>query len=75
MAYKGSCNTLENTGQYEPIFVLVARDQTAPAAVRDWINRARQAGVPEWKLHEAEGCANSMEIWQRDHPSKVKVPD
>ena len=71
MAYKGSCKTLENTDTYEPIFVLVARDRTAPAAVRRWAKEARKLGVPDGKCNEALGCAIAMELWQEDHGSKV----
>ena len=72
MAYKGSCKILKNTATYEPIFVLVARDVTAPARVRDWAVGAREiGGVPKAKIKGAMDCADSMEAWQRDHGSKV----
>ncbi len=71
MAYKGSCKTLERTGEDEPIFVLVARDKLAPMIVRGWVYRAREAGVPDGKIAEALELAHSMEAWQRDHGSKV----
>lgn len=53
----------------EPCFVLRARDVLASAIVREWAQKAREAGTPEEKCVEAEQLADAMDKW----PSK-QVP-
>lgn len=57
----------------EPLFVLRAHDRIAPAAVRDWAERARRLGVHADKVDEAMSLAMRMEVWQRAHG--FKEPD
>lgn len=52
----------------EPVFVLRAHDRVAPATVRDWAQRAKNAGVHAEKIEEAMLVAYQMERWQRAHP-------
>ena len=54
----------------EPLFVLRAKDRVAPAAVRDWAERARKVGAPEARWSEAMDCARRMEAWAKVHGSK-----
>jgi len=58
----------------EPVFTLVARDQCAAEAVRDWAERAYKAGAPQKKVEEALLIANAMETWRLTHGGG-KVPD
>jgi hypothetical protein len=62
---------LANCQDDEPIFVLVARDQTAPETVDDWIDRAAARGVPSEKLAGAKAIASQMDDWQERHGAKV----
>lgn len=58
----------------EPVFVLVARDITAPNAVRNWAVHAALAGSPREKVEQAMRDAELMEAWQLEH-GIAKVPD
>ena len=75
MALKANCSCLENTADDEPIFVLVARDKTAPWAILDWVERAEKNDVGLGKVYEARQCAQAMFEWQNAHPDRVKTPD
>lgn len=57
----------------EPLFVLCARDATAPQTIRHWVamNHGRQ---PEEKLLEAEHAADEMEKWNQSRPQVVEAP-
>ena len=57
----------------EPLFVLRAKDRTAPATVRDWAQRAKNIGAPAEKVSEAMECARLMEAWQQ--ANGCKTPD
>lgn len=59
----------------EHIFVIVSHDRTGPGAVRDWAHRAKGQGASQEKVNGAMEAALQMEIWQRKHPERVKVPD
>jgi hypothetical protein len=54
----------------EPVFVLRAHDRVAPAAVRDWAERARRLGVHHDKVSTAMDLALEMENWRREHGFK-----
>ncbi len=54
----------------EPYFVLRGQDVLAPAIVRRWADRAREADVDPAKIAEADRIAYDMERWQAR-----KVPD
>jgi hypothetical protein len=60
MGYKNSDLCIQKAFDDERLFVLMARDKTAPEVVRFWatINKDIQ---PEWKIKEALDCANEME--------------
>lgn len=59
----------------EPIFVLRARDLTAPNAVVMWGIAAQTAGAPADKVAFAFAHADVMRVWQAEHKDHVKVPD
>ena len=51
----------------EPMFVLLARDVAAPAAVRQWVNLRILRGknkLTDPKMQEALQCAVAMENWR-----------
>lgn len=65
-------------GEDEPVFLLRAKDVTAPEAVRDWARRLQQAtrGTDRWQEAQrmflaAMEHARRMEDWQLEHGSKV----
>jgi hypothetical protein len=70
MATKHDDECLKRAGDSEPIFVLRAQDQLAPAIVRRWAYTAHAAGVPRKKIEEAHTCADAMEEWQALHGAK-----
>lgn len=66
----------------EPVFILVARDQLASDAVRDWARRFLAVRFDlgtfddraKAKYDEAMMLANRMDDWRDDH-NGGKVPD
>jgi hypothetical protein len=63
----------------EPIFVLVARDKSAPGLIRTWCTmRLAEMGagirstdeLPQ--IREAQACADAMEQWRKDNDGKWK---
>jgi hypothetical protein len=55
----------------EPVFLLCARDEIAPSAVRDWAERAEMRGVNSPKVTGAIQDAIQMEQWQKERGSKL----
>lgn len=55
----------------EPVFVLRARDLTAPNVIRAWAHSAADAGVDPMKIGTAMQIASEMEGWQVAHGGKV----
>jgi hypothetical protein len=58
----------------EPMFVLLARDPSAPAQVRAWadereaaINAGRKPASDMSKVQEARDCADNMERWREEN--------
>jgi hypothetical protein len=58
---------LGRSGDDEPVFVLVARDVFAVAAVDDWIRSAEHAGVNDQKLEGARRVRQAMRAWRKAH--------
>lgn len=63
----------------EPMFVLLARDKSAPSIVRTWCtNRLAEMGSglrsPEElpQIHEAQACADAMEAWRKENDGAWK---
>lgn len=55
----------------EPLFVLLARDPAAPAAILEWVRHRREMietgekPTTDWPiLDEAMQCANQMRAWR-----------
>jgi hypothetical protein len=55
----------------EPVFLLRAKDQTAPDVVRYWAMRAAAASAEPRMVKSALLHADEMEQWQRKHGSHV----
>ena len=70
----GAIGCWAKAGMDEPLFILRAQDKFAPSIVRDWADRAEEAGANPAKVREARSLANRMEAWARDHGG-AKVPD
>lgn len=76
--------TKENPGKFdcyhladddEPMFVLLARDYTAPDLVDRWAEQRMQAILLGFKprdhllkVDEAQACARAMREWLKKHP-------
>lgn len=65
--------TKNNPGKYdcytkadpdEPLFVLRAKDPSAPSLVRLWASRQEMTEENSDKLREALDCADAMERWR-----------
>ena len=56
-----------NAKSDEPMFILLARDASAPAIVRRWVQlREERGGAKPEKLAEALDCAKAMERWKEN---------
>ncbi len=55
----------------EPTFTIRARDSLGPEIVREWIFRAKVAGVNQEKIDDARRIANEMEDWQLTNGRKI----
>lgn len=75
MSFKDDDECLAKVAPDEPIFVLRAKDRTAPNTVRFWTSLQLGRKAPKSKLLEAEILAKKMEAWQKAHPDQVKDPD
>lgn len=58
----------------EPVFVLCARDKTAPQSVRLWALHLQTHYGESEKVRSALALADQMEAWQKKHET-AKVPD
>lgn len=63
--------TITRAAEDEPLFVLRAKDKSAPGIVRVWVAAAELAGVSREKVDEALDLANQMERWAAENGSKV----
>ncbi len=57
----------------EPVFLLRAKDVTAPSVVRHWAMLAEQAGADDRIVKAALAQAQAMSDWQKEHG--CHVPD
>jgi hypothetical protein len=55
----------------EPVFLLRAQDQAAPATVEDYAELARQLGSSELLVEACLGQAMAMAMWQENVKAKV----
>jgi len=62
-------------GHDEPVFVIRAKDKSAPAAIRAYANVAREAGADDSHVRAARAVAAGFEEWQHRNPALVKCPD
>lgn len=51
----------------ETMFVLLARDPSAPHVVRFWADAEEMQGGDADKIAEARRCADDMERWRAEH--------
>ena len=73
MGLKHNDSCLAKAAPDEPIFVLRAKDKTAPNLVRAWAVNAASLGTPYEKTRETREPAEAMEHWQKENG--CKVPD
>jgi hypothetical protein len=57
----------------EPMFVLLARDPSAPLLVELWSLIREKLGEDPVKIEEARGCAMAMHDWLAEHVDSKKV--
>lgn len=67
----GKFDCYANAEPDEPMFVLLARDQSAPDAIEAWINlRIANGEDPDSdKIDEAYECARKMRAWRKANRS------
>lgn len=71
MGYKNTDTCLQKAFEDEKLFVLMARDNTAPYVVLEWI-KMNMSTQPDDKLREAFECALEMKNRQNEfHGKKV----
>jgi hypothetical protein len=58
-------------GEDEPVFLLRAKDELAPAAIRYWATKLLLAGGDPATLKIALDQARRMELWSVAHESKL----
>jgi hypothetical protein len=63
----GDFDCYKNAEPDEPMFVLLARDKSAPTLVRLWAQWREQNGEDPKKVAEARECADKMEAWRREN--------
>lgn len=66
MGYKNNDPCLNKAEDDEPIFVLLARDETAPGTIEVWCTLNRGIQPPE-KIVEAFEHAETMRQWRKEH--------
>lgn len=59
----GTYDCYANALPDEPMFVLLARDDRAPALVEAWAEASEKRGTARAKVAEARACAASMRAW------------
>jgi hypothetical protein len=57
--------------QDEPVFLIRARDPAAVESVRDYARRVKAMGGEERVVQRAADQADAMEIYARDHPTRM----
>ena len=62
-------------GADEPVFLIRAKDRTAPAALRAYAAFAEDLGASHRLTGAVQRWAEEMERWQEAHPTETKVPD
>lgn len=61
----GDYDCYANAEPDEPMFVLLARDERAPALVEMWCAMSHLKGTDPKKIAEAAACKRAMEAWRR----------
>lgn len=73
MSYKSIDLCIQKAHEDELLFVLMARDETAPEVVMEWVQRNLNK-QPIEKLVEAIKCAQAMHDTQRMHNKRAHPP-
>lgn len=68
----GKYDCYESAASDEPMFILLARDPTAPDLVYSWARRCEEAYGSSEKIEEARECAGAMRAWAAAHPDGDK---
>lgn len=68
-ANPGPFDCYEEAEDDEPMFVLLARDESAPVLVRLWAELRALGGGELVKVEEAREVAEQMENWRLQHRS------
>lgn len=64
----GRFDCYEKAGADEPLFVLLARDESAPALLELWSEIRRMKDPTDPKIGEALRCASAMRVWRTGEP-------
>jgi len=71
----GNFDCYANAEPDEPMFILLGRDEHAPALVDLWAIRRREAGESFEKVQEALDCANAMREYRKKRKAEQKPID
>lgn len=58
----------------EPIFILIGRDPSAGALVREWVKMRQAAGEGGDKIMEALDCAAAMDKFAMEYRARPRPP-
>ena len=64
---------LKNIPEDEPVFIIRAKDVTAPAVIQHWAELAAYYGAKEEMVDQAAKLSLEVVEWQRVHG--MKIPD
>lgn len=59
----------------EPVFILRGNDSLAPMIIQQWIDAAFEFNISAEKINQAEKHLADIKEYQKNNPSKAKLPD
>lgn len=68
----GDYDCYANADPDEPMFVLLGRDDRAPALVEQWAAISEARGTEPAKVAEARTCAAAMRAWRAEDPNALR---
>lgn len=58
-----------------PVFTLHGTDAFAVDLVKEWLTKARMAGVNQAKIDKVQEHLTALEKYASEHPERIKIPD
>lgn len=70
----GAYDCYEKAAPDEPMFILLARDASAPALVEMWAHDRERHGEEAGVVAEARECAEQMRAWRDRNRPPIELP-